>query len=251
MNLGFRLWLLLRENFDPAAYNDLFNQQLDAVLPTLHDAEEKERLAAMRDGWTNYIAACLHNAGCHDQGDLEERIHDVVVKLLVVPGGLFSHYDQRRHGALDWRFKRSVANAVRNIVEKERNRRKYLPSISGGLGVEDLPARHNPHQDPTLIEQFRKLIQTRSGDLAAKILDARLNGWQTRNLIGLPELGHPGCFVVKRTVREIKALAREFAQALGDADFLRQINRLMDAEAATVAQRTATTRRRAGAGDTI
>jgi hypothetical protein len=104
MILDFHNWLLLRENFDPAAYNDLFNRELDAVLPTLRNADDRNRLASLRNGWTNYIAASLRNAGFRDQGDLEERIHDIVVKLLVSPGGLFRGYDEKRHGPLDLRF---------------------------------------------------------------------------------------------------------------------------------------------------
>ena len=243
MLLTFRLWLLLREqHFDHAAYGRLFDDQLAMLLPTLHDAEAKERLTSLRgNGWTNYIAAVLRHAGFR-QGDLEERIHDVVVKLLVAPGGLFSNYDQRRHGALDLRFKRSVSNAVKNIVALERTRRKYLPV--SGTGVEDLPGVPVPNHAPTLIEQFRKLLQAQVGDLAVAIFDARLEGRQTKGIVGLPELGRPGRFVVKRAVQEIKNLAREFAQQLGDPDFLRQLERLMDAESKTIARRTATTRRR-------
>src|SRR5271157_5147364 len=170
MNLTFRLWLLLRENFDPAAYDDLFNKELDTVLPTLRNADDRKRLASMRGrGCTNYIAACLRNAGFREQGDLEERIHDVVVRLLVSPGGLFRDYDEGRHGSLDFRFKRSVSNAVKNMAEKERNRRKYLPS---GITAEYVPARSTPTHDPTLVERFRTMLQSRLGDLAVAILDA-------------------------------------------------------------------------------
>ena len=59
MILNFHLWLLLRENFDPAAYDDLFNRELDAVLPMVRNPEDRQRLASLRGGWTNYIAACL------------------------------------------------------------------------------------------------------------------------------------------------------------------------------------------------
>jgi hypothetical protein len=244
--LTFRLWLLLlHEHFDPAAYDRLFGDQLAALLPTLGDPEDRKQLAAMQGmAWTGYIAACLRNAGFREQGQLEELIHDVVVKLLVSPGGLFRGYDERRHGPLDLRFKRSVGNAVRNIAEKEQNRRKYLPSIPGGIGVEDLPTHPAANHDPTLVERFRKLLQTRLGDMAVKVFDARLEGRQTKDLVGLPELDSPGRWIVKKAVQEIKALAGEFARSLGDPDFLRRVERLMDAEAATIAQRTATTRRR-------
>ena len=248
MILTFRLWLLLHENFDPAAYDALFNKELDAIVPTLRNPKERERLASLRGmNWTNYIAACLRNAGFREQGDLEERIHDVVVRLLVSPGGLFRDYDQDRHGPLDLRFKRSVANAVKNIAEKERNRRKYLPS---GMRAEDVPAYSKPSHDPALVERFRAMLQARAGDLAVAILDARLEGRQTKSIVGLPELNRPGRFVVKRTVQQIKTLAREFAQTLDDPGFLERVERLMDAEAGTIARRTATTRQRAKAYNT-
>jgi hypothetical protein len=112
------------------------------------------------------------------------------------------------------------------------------------MNAEDLPARAEPNHDPTLVEGFKKLLQTRLGTLATTIFDARLQGWQMKNLIGLPELHHPSRHVVKWTVQQIKKLAREFAEGLGDPDFLWQVERLMDAEAETIARRTATTRQR-------
>ncbi len=256
MRMSFHSWLLLRENFDPAAYDALFNRQLDAVLPMVRNADDRQRLFALQNGWTNYIAACLRNAGFRDQGDLEERIHDIVVKLLVSPGGLFRGYDERRHGALDLRFKRSVANAVRNIVEKERNRRRYLPSIPidndsvhGGMSAGELPDRPEWNHDPKLIDRFRTMLQSRLGKLAVGIFDARMAGRQTKDLVSMPELGSPGRWVVKRVVQQIKTAAHDFAERLDDPDFLWRVEKLMDLEAATVARRTATTRgRRVGAG---
>lgn len=246
MLLPFRLWLLLQEQFDPAAYDRLFDDQLAGLLPTLQDAAARERAASMQGfAWTNYIAACLYNAGCHEQGRREEMVHDIVVRLLVSPGALIRGYDERRHGPLDLRFKRSVSNAVKNIVALERTRRKRLP-VAGGTGVDDLPSPFSPDNDPTLIDRFRKLLQAQVGDLALKVFDARLAGCQTKDLVGLPELNRPGRFIVKRAVQQVKALAREFAWSSGDPDFVRQVERLMDAEAATIARRTATTRRRAG-----
>ena len=252
MILNFLQWVLLRENFDPAAYDDLFNKEVDAVLPTLRNTDDRKRLAAMRGrSWTNYIAACLRNAGFREQGDIEERIHDVVVRLLVSPGGLFRGYDERRHGPLDLRFKRSVANAVKNVVEKENNRKKYLPSvplqtefIPGGVRAEDLPARPEQDHDGTIIEKFKPFLQTRHGDLAVAIFNARLEGRQMKDLVGLPELDRPGRYVVKRVVQEIKTAARDFAQAMDKPEFLWRVERLLNAESATVARRTATTQRR-------
>ena len=166
----------------------------------------------------------------------------MVVKLLVSPGGLFRGYDERRHGPLDLRFKRSVSNAVKNVVEKEKNRRKFLPPAP--FHVDLVPARSEKDQDGTIIDKFRKLLQTRLGDLAVAIFNARLEGRQMKDLVGLPELDRPGRYIVKRVVQQIKTAARDYAQRLDDPDFLRRVERMMDAEAATVARRTATTQRR-------
>jgi len=81
-------------------------------------------------------------------------VHDVVVRLIVWPGGLFKNYDERRHGPIDLRFKRSVGNAVRNLAELEKNRKKYLRPVPigaefvpGGVRAEDLPARPEADSD--------------------------------------------------------------------------------------------------------
>jgi hypothetical protein len=42
-----------------------------------------------------------------------------VVKLLT--GGLLSNYDEKTHGPLDLRFKRSVANAVKSPSARNSN----------------------------------------------------------------------------------------------------------------------------------
>jgi hypothetical protein len=252
MILNFRLWLL-RENFAPAAYDALFNKELDAVWPTIRNADDRNRLAAMRGGWTNYIAACLRNSGVRDQGDLEEKIHDIVVKLLVSPGGLIRAYDADRHGPLDLRFKRSVSNAVKNIVEKENTRKRFLrpaPHADFVPGSDELPARPEKDHDERIIDGFRTFLQTDLGDLAVKIFDARLDGREMADLV-LPNLDRPSRYRVKQVVQQVKLAAREYARQLHNPDFLRRVDRMMDAEAATVARRLSTTQqRRAGAART-
>ena len=51
-----------------------------------------------------YIAAAVRGAGFRDQREVQERAHDVAVKMLT--GGLFRDYDERRHGPMDRRFRR-------------------------------------------------------------------------------------------------------------------------------------------------
>src|SRR5208283_864158 len=98
------------------------------------------------------IAASVRHAGFHDYREVQERTHDLAVKLLT--GKLFQGFDERTSGPMDLRFKRSVSNAIRNLAEKERNRKHYLPSVSigqefepGGVTADDLPARSSPAHD--------------------------------------------------------------------------------------------------------
>ncbi len=51
MRLGFLQWFGLRENFDPAAYDRLFDGQLQKLLPTLTDPTNRNRMEGF--GWTN------------------------------------------------------------------------------------------------------------------------------------------------------------------------------------------------------
>ena len=131
MVMDFRLWLLVVEHdLNPAEYDALFDRELARLLPRISHPGEQARLHGMIGyGWTNYIAASLRNAGFRDQASLQEKVHDVIVGLLVSPGGLFRDYDESRHGPFDLRWKRSVANACRET-----------PPRKSGIAVDTSPA---------------------------------------------------------------------------------------------------------------
>ena len=247
MLVSFRLWLLFVEHdLNPAEYDALFDRELERLLPRISDPTERDRLRGLLgNGWTNYIAAALRNAGIRDQVNLQEKIHDTVVRLLVSPGGLFRDYDEARHGPFDLRWKRSVANAVKNIAEKERNRRRFIPTVAIDQEfrpgrVADVPARSAVETDERVIDDFRRLVGQQLGELGLAVLDARLVGQETKSLVGRADLGSPGRFVIKRVVQQIKALAREYAERLGNPAFLRDIDRAMDREQATIEKRRRT-----------
>jgi hypothetical protein len=231
-------------SFDPAEYNRLFDDELTKL--SASSPEHREALERMRDfNWVGYIAASLRNAGWSDQREVQERTHDIVVKLLM--GKLFSGFSEESSGPFDLRFKRSVANGIKNLAERERNRRRFIPTVPigqafhpGAVTADDLPAPASTgQQDDKLIQDFRQLVQARLGELGIAVLDARLAGEETKSLVGRPDLGSPGRYVIKRTVQEIKALAREYASGIGDPAFLRDIERAMDREETTVAKRRA------------
>jgi len=244
---SFRLWRLLREQLDPAAYNALFAEELERLLSRLTDPVQRQHAEGMRDfNWTNYIAAAVRRSGFTNQNEVEEKTHEIVVRLLVHPGGLFRDYNERLHGPFRLRFKRALSNSLKNLTEKERNRRRYIPAVSirqefvpGAVTPDDLVARGTPEGDPGTIDRFREMVRRHLGDTAVTILDARLQGMEMK------ELGMTS-YTTKKLVQGIKNLARKYA--VGDPDLLARIERLMAAEERTVQRRQATMRQRAGVG---
>ena len=244
LDLLSRLWLIETYfSFDPAQYNQLFDDELSKISATSPEYQQAiERLRGFN--WVGYIAKSLRNAGYRDQREVQERAHDLVARMLT--GGLFTNYDEERHGPLDLRFKRAVANAVKNMVEKDRNRRRFIPTVPigqefepGGITADDLPGRKTNDDSEAVYEGFRKLVKRACGDLGLGIFDARMDGQETKSLIGREDLGRPSKFVVKRVVGEIKALAREHAKLLGDSAFMWSVERAFQREAETFGKRRA------------
>ena len=225
-------------SFDSAEYNRLFDTELAKL--SVSSPEHQRAIEQMRGfNWVGYIAKSLRNAGYRDRREVSERTHDIVVKMLT--GGLFRDYDERQHGPMDLRFKRACGNAVRNMAEKDRNRRRFIPTVPIGYERDDdVPDRAAAEDDERLIDDFRQLVWNRLGPLGVRVLNARLAGDEMKSLVGQPELGSPGRFVIKRIVQQIKELAREYAQRRGDPAFQRDIERAAGREEETVRRRLAT-----------
>ena len=142
---------------DPKQYDQLFDAELEKVIKQVRDPAHREALEGMRGfRWLSYIAASVRNAGFRDQREVQEKAHDVAVKLLAV-------------------------------------------------------------------------------------LQVRLDGGETKSLVGCDALGSPGKWKIKQVVQEIKALAREYATAIGDSELLRRIEKAMEAEEETLAKRRTST----------
>ena len=75
-----------------------------------------------------------------------------------------------------------------------------------------------------------------------------MSGGETKWLVGSPSLGSPTGWSVKNLVQKIKQLGKDFAQQRGDLGFLRDIERAMDRENATV-QKRVTARQSTGRSD--
>ena len=242
---------------DPKQYDTLFNDELEKVIGRVRDPTHCQALERMQGiNWMAYIAASVRHAGFRDQREVQEKAHEVAVKLLM--GQLFKGFDEARHGEFDRRFRNSVGNAIRNMVELERNRRHYIPTVPiqaeftpGGVTDDDLPARSTAQDhDEQLINGFRNLVRRRLGALGVAVLQVRLDGGETKSLVGCDALGSPGKWVVKKTVGEIKELAAEYARSLGDPDLLRRIEKAMASEEETIEKRRASLRARRAVGAT-
>ena len=242
-------------SFDPRAYNSLFDSELDKVITRVKDPAHRQALEHLRGfDWVSYIVGSVWHSGCRDQRERDEKAHEVVVKLLM--GQLFRGYDPRIHGPMDKRFKASVANSIRNLVAKEKTRRRYVPTVPiaqeftpGSVTADDLPTKPARDEDDSkVIHDFRELVRRRLGDLAVAVLDARLDGSETKSLVGCPSLGSPGKWVIKKVVSEIKTLAREYALGIGDPELLRRVERAMAGESETIGKRRAAMTARLAAG---
>ncbi len=229
------------EFFNPRDYDPVFDTELGKLLTRTHDPDVRKQITALKDyDWGNYIARSLARAGFRGD-DVQENFHSIVMKLLLQPGRLFSGWNPERHGPLERRFRAATWNAIRNIAEKRRNYQRWMTTADPAVMAQIHPGRE--HHSTGLLDEFRKLVGEKLGKLALAILDWRLDGKQTKGLVGQAQFGSPSIYIIKRAVQEIKALAREFASQSGDPGFLAQVEKALSNEAATVAKRQAAGRR--------
>jgi len=213
--------------FPRSQINDLFNKQIDRLRHRSPPDLRQELEQAKGFDLVGYVAASLRNAG-FQQADIDPLAQDIIVRLLVKPGTLFSGW---RGQPFMPRVKVSVRNAVLNLVEKRQRRRKWFRPVSPDQA--DI-AMHSVGDDET-IERFRKLVHDELGDLGVAVLDARMDGVDVKSLISSPDLFSPSGYQIKKTVQQIKALAQSF----GDEQFQAMVQRAMDAEQETLARRFA------------
>jgi hypothetical protein len=216
---------------DKSAYDQVFVGELKRLEMQIPDGKVRRELEEFESfPFTSFISNSVYRSGVFDPREIDERTHDIVAKLLI---GTFFHYNPAQ-GPISARFRVSVANAIRNQIEKVRNQRKYLPRAPMSSG--DVAARSRPN-DESAIQDFRTLVGSRLGQLGVAVLDLRLSGSDTKSLIGSVEHGQPSAYRIKQTVLSIKSLAGEFARSRGDEGFMRQVERAMQAEEATVRRR--------------
>lgn len=244
----FKEWLLYQPNepfgfllevsreFPRSAYNALFNQQLERLASQVGtpDLQIQTEQAAGVD-WCGYIARSLRSAGFQDH-DIDPLTHEVVVRLLYKPGTLFSGWNGQ---PILPRFKLSVKNAVINLAAKRQSQRRRFPTVSTadeeGNTFANRIAGPQQTQDEGAIEGFRQFLWNRLGGVAVDVLDHRLHGGETKELLGRP--GMETSYRLKQVVQAIKQAATEFAA--GDEALLAMVRRAMADEAVTFGRRVA------------
>jgi len=217
----------ITEMFPRQAMNQVVRRALEDVIPQVDDPEirsDLERLYQM--DYSAFVDRSLRSAGFRDP-ELDELVHDILVKLVVSPGGLVSRW--KRDAPLSFRFKRAVKNAVTTLGERaSKRRRRFTP-----LPDDELQEKQ-PQSQEDLITDFRQWLGKTLGDSAVVVFDARLDGRDVKDLIGTA-VGIPTAYALKRIVQQIKAAAVRWAGT--DPAFQEKVRRLMDAEAKTVSKR--------------
>lgn len=231
------------EYFNPGDYNPVFEAELRKVIARIHDADLRQQVSELKGfDWAGYLERSLRRAGFRDD-EVQEHFHQIAIRLLVKPGRLFSGWQPGKHGPLERRFRKSVWNAIRNAQEKSRNRRKRMTAVDPTAMASQFAGRQ-PYNN-IIIGEFRQLVARRLGRLALTILDQRLEGRDTKDLIGTPGFT---VHSVKREVQAVKELAQHFASRLGDPGFARMVATAMEAQSKTVAKRQQTMAARRAAG---
>lgn len=223
------------ELFPTGKMNDLFVRELLRVLPAVQGTQLGDDLARLVGmNFVGYIDKSLRSAG-FDDAERDGLVHDLVVKLLVSPGGLVSGW--KMDAPLSSRFKRSVKNAIITLGQKQSRRRKRMRDLP-----DDQIQREKPQSEEDLVHDFRVWLRQRHGEPAVTVFDARLNGKDIKNLIG--QDGIPSAYALKLIVSQIKSAAVLWAGT--DPVFQLKVRRLMDAESQTLAKRFG--RERVGVG---
>jgi hypothetical protein len=218
--------------FDPQSYNPVFEGELEKLLSRIPDSEARRQAAEMKSfDWGAYISRSLQRAD-----EVQEHFHQIVIRLIVKPGTLFGGWNPQQHGPLASRFRNSVWNAIRNVAEKTRHRRQWMQSVDP-VAMADRYAGREPYS--SLLDEFRQLVSDKLGRLGLAILDQRLRGEETKDLVSRAEFGTPSAYIIKREISEIKKLAERFAAQSGDPAFANMLAKALAAEAETVARRKA------------
>ncbi|HBE70398.1 MAG TPA: hypothetical protein DDW52_19790 [Planctomycetaceae bacterium] len=223
------------------AYDQLFATELKRLAMQTNDRMAKAQLEDLADDFkfTRYILKSVRSAGFKDDQQANQITHDIVSQLLL--GSLFE-FDPATI-PFGKRFSVSVANAIRNVVAKQNNRQRLIPSIpisdEEGVGIpsSQIAGKNVSAVDQGVNDEFAKFVHSRLGPLGSAVLKSKLEGDEVKGLVGNVELGGPTSYRIKQMVIAIKQLAQEFFAERDDDAALAQIERALDSERKTMEKR--------------
>jgi hypothetical protein len=229
----FSDYLLLRvplaevtELFPRSAMNALFIKEINKILPSVGSGILRDDLVSLLGlDFVGYIDTALRKAGWANV-ERDGLVSDLVVKLLVSPGGLVSRW--KMDAPLSYRFKRSVKNQISTLAVRASKRRRRYSTLPDEVTA---PRSSHPEDDPII--DFRNWLEMRFGKPAVYVLNARLEDRDVKSLIGSP--GIASAYALKRLVSQIKASAVTWPGS--DPAFQEKVRRLMEAESQTLAKR--------------
>jgi len=215
----------ISELFPKEAVTSLFTKDIDHLLSVTHDPNGRESLERLKQiDVVAYVDRSLRRAGFRDH-DLDEMVQQIIVKLLM--GSFFKKWD--RASPIDARFKVAVTNAIRTLATKQQTARRR----GGELPTDVVATSSGSVVGRDLLERFREYVGKNLGDAVLRLLDHRLEGGDTRDLIG--SLGLETSYRTKLVVGHIKEAARRFFS--NDPELLSMIERAFQAESQTMQKR--------------
>ena len=206
--------------------NTLFGQEIDKLLATSKHLswDVRRELESMRDrDWVGYIDTSLRRAGFKDP-ELDPLTQDLVVKMIVT-GNLFSGW--RGESSFQARFLVTLKNAISTLLKKRHLNRKRSHEVPP-----DAPGRVEQDAD-RLVDEFRDFLRSQLGPAAVTVLDQRLAGADTKELLG--QQGIETSYRLKKLVAEIKESAKRFA--MGNAEFQSMVRNAFERESRTMEKR--------------
>jgi hypothetical protein len=207
--------------------NELFRKEIRKLMDQPITQSQRDDLESMlKIDFVSYIDSSLRRSGFLDP-ERDELVHQIIVKLLVT-GSFFRGY---KNQSLVGRFKLSVHNMINTFATRRNRYRKRSEDLPSNVESPDEKSFHTSY-----ISDFADWIHIRLGDLAHKVFNHRMNGEDTKDLIGQP--GLESAWKVKRIVAAIKQAAEEYAK--NDPVLLRNIRNSLSEESERLEKKLAT-----------
>ncbi len=219
------------ELFPKDQINQLFRRETEKLLQATDNQEQASDLLSFRDmDHVAYIDRAVRNAGVRDP-EIDPMVQDLVVKLLM--GSLFTKYVGQ---PMVPRFKVAVTNSIRTMATKRNRINKRFQPLE-----DDVPQQQHdePDESDEILTRFRNHVQNLVGPAGVTVLDQRLNGADTKDLIG--KQGLETSYRVKQVVAQVKDALRTFSKDM--PEFRNMVQKALEDEANTLERRFGNHRR--------